>query len=303
MAGNQAAASESSYEIEIPDELGLGDDMDFDAIEIADSDVENGTTDEESPDGDGAPQPEDDKSEGFLTDAELGKMGVTRDSPEHKALEAKFFPLWQDRLRRAGLTEAEIAEKQAGKQPTAEDAPPQVQQTQNTNDESWVTWDDFKDPADLSTIADESDAAVIRQSIREHVSHAVKSVMATSARKQQEFEAANVVKTWAESVKDNPALTPETLKAMQEFVAKPYAEQMWRDDPKGFTTVLAARFGLTPKAAAETPTPAPATPARRTPAPNATVTRARSAPTESRPVQTGGSYEDIVKRTLGETFG
>jgi len=303
MAGNQAQASESSYNIEIPDELGLGDELDFDAIEIADSDTEDGTTDEESPDEGAAPQPADAEPEGFLTDAELGKMGVTRDSPEHKALEAKFFPLWQDRLRRAGLTEAEIAARQAGtKAPAVEDTPPPVQQTQNTDDEAWVTWDDFTDPADLSGIADEPEAAVIRQSIREHVAHAVKSVMATSARKQQEAEAANVVKTWAESVKDNPALTPETVKAMQEFVAKPYAEQMWRDDPKGFTAVLAARFGLTPKAAAAE-TPAPTTAARRTPAPNATVTRARSVSTEAAPVKIGGSYEDIVKRTLGETFG
>lgn len=304
-----AQALESS--IEIPDEMLLGDELDFDAQ----TPDEAAATTEDSE----SEQPADEKpkdQEEFLSDAELSALGVERNSPEHRALENKFFPLWQDRLRRAGLTEREIRAKLEGEAKMAErlkaldETETKKDESQNNNEVQWVTWDDFKPQTRLSEIVSDDEERTFDRYVQERIEHAVKSVQRTSqqvaernAEVERQNSAAKEFRTWAESVKDHPDMTDAKRGMILDFVEKPYAKAMFLDDPKGFIEQLELRTGLKvkpeqPQVAAQKPT------ASRAQAAGTSVTRTRPATTQAPTTKkVAGTYENLVANTVAEMFG
>jgi len=301
--------SESSYDIEIPEEF-MEDDVDFGASK------EEDTGDPAQADPTGDETPEGDPGQ-LLSDKDLSDLGITRDSPAHKALEAKFFPKWQEKLRRAGLTASEVREREreraelgarvdkleagGGKESNAQDEPVE---------EPWVDWNGFKPSVDVTDIyGSEDDARKIETVRREELEFTVRAVVGKlnlQAEQQQanvrETEIAKTFTDWAESIKDHPDFTEAKGKDIIEIAKRPSSKQLLLEDPQGFMEFLESKTGLRAQVKVA---PVSAVPAKRTGNGNTPVTRSRpmSSAASAQPSSVDQSYEDIVASAMREVLG
>lgn len=309
-----ANAESESFEVDIPDNL-LGEEDLFEegSLEEATPEGEAATTDEGSAAGDKGGQTEEGKEGEFLSDKELAALGVERGSPEEADLNKKFFPLWQDRLRRAGLTEKEIRARLDGEAKIADrvkaldDKTDKPAAKDETEAQPLVTWNEFKPKTDLSAIVSPEEGSAISNFIREHIDHTITQIQAGNARAAQaqaESAATEEFRTWAEAVKDSPDLNDAARKAILDFVEEPGARDMLLRNPKRFIKVLEAETGLSAKwREAKKPEPTPAS-VRRIPTAAAAVTRTRPAAAASAPTKrVDTSYEDIAREGIQELFG